>query len=292
VLVITTPTGRVGRQVLARVLDTDTPVRVIARDPARLPADVLDRVDVVQGSHGDADVVDSAFAGADTVFWLVPPDPRAESVERHLVDFTAPAVDAVKRHGVRRVVGISSLGRGVARNAGHVTASLAMDDLIESSGVDYRALRMPGYMENVLQQVGPIKGQGMFFMTLSPDHRIPTVATRDVAAAAARLLTDDSWSGQGSVPVMGPEDLSPNDMAAIMSEVLDRPIRFQQIPEEGYKGTLLGFGMSEAWAQGLVDMAHAVEEGVYNAEPRTAESTTPTTFRQFCEEFLKPAVVS
>jgi hypothetical protein len=35
----------------------------------------------VQESHGDLHVVNRAFAEADSVFWLVPPDPRARSVE-------------------------------------------------------------------------------------------------------------------------------------------------------------------------------------------------------------------
>src|SRR3712207_7889186 len=46
-----------------------------------------------------------------------------------------------------------------------------------------------------------------------------TCATRDIAAVAARLLLDSSWSGVGSQPVLGPENLSFNDMAQIMSDV-------------------------------------------------------------------------
>lgn len=42
----------------------------------------------------------------------------------------------------------------------------------------------------------------------------------------------------------------------------------------------------------MVDMMLAKEAGVDNAEPRTPEVTTPTTFRQWCEEVLKPAVGS
>jgi hypothetical protein len=62
------------------------------------------------------------------------------------VDFTRPACDAFKRHEVKRVVGVSALGRGVAGNAGLVSGSLAMDDLIASTGVSYRALTMPSFM--------------------------------------------------------------------------------------------------------------------------------------------------
>lgn len=290
-IVVTTPTGSIGRQVLRNVLDSGEPVRVIARDPDRLPPQVRERVEVVQGSHGDSDVVDTAFAGADAVFWLPPPNYRAESLDAVYVDFTRPACEAFRKRGVKRVVGVSALGRGVAANAGHVTASLAMDDLIAASGVAYRALAMPSFMDNVLRQVESIRNQGLFFWPISGDRKLPTCATRDIAAVAARLLLDPSWSGQGSVPVLGPEDLSHDEMAEIMSEVLGKPVRFQEIPSEAFRARLLQSGASEAVAQGMVDMMAAKNAGLDNAEPRTPEATTPTSFRQWCEEVLKPAVL-
>ena len=239
-------------------------------------------------------VVDRAFADADAVFWLVPPDPHADSVEAAYVDFTRPACDAFKRHEVRRVVGISALGRGTAAagHAGLVTASLAMDDLIASTGVSYRALTMPSFMDNLLRQVPAIGSQGMFFTPISGDRKLPSCATRDIAATAARLLLDDSWRGTGHVAVLGPEELSFNDMAQIMSEVLGKPVRYQQIPAEALKNRLTGAGMSDAMAQATVDMMVAKDQGLDNAEPRTPESTTPTTFRQWCEEILEPAVLA
>ncbi|MCW2913571.1 MAG: NAD-dependent epimerase/dehydratase family protein [Actinomycetia bacterium] len=293
-IVVTTPTGSIGHQVLENVLDnvpdSGELIRVIARDPSRLPSQTRERVDVVQGSMDDIDVVTKAFNGADTVFWLVPPYSNAESIEGYALDFTRPACEAITSQGVKRVVGVSSLGRGAATSTG--LGSYAMDGLIESTGVSYRALRMPGFMENMLHQVEPIKNQGMFFLPASGNRKLPTCATRDIAAAAARLLLDDSWSGQDSVPILGPEDLSYNDMAQIMSEVLQRPIRFQQVPGDAYKATLMQHGMNEAWAQGVVDLLAKIDKGLYNAEPRTPQSTTPTSFRQWCEEVLKPAVLA
>ena len=134
-IVITTPAGQIGRQVLDNLLDSGEPLRVIARDPRHLPAEVRGRVNIVEGSHGDAAVVDKAFAGADAVFWLTPPDPRAPSVDAAFVGFTRPAAEAFNRHGVKRVVGVSALGRGTpwAAQAGFVTGSLAMDDLIAAA---------------------------------------------------------------------------------------------------------------------------------------------------------------
>jgi hypothetical protein len=55
---------------------------------------------------------------------------------------------------------------------------------------------------------------------------------------------------------------------------------------------LTEFGISEVMAQGMVDMFAAKNNGLDNAAPRTPESTTPTSFRQWCEEVLKPAVLA
>ncbi len=294
-IVVTTPTGQIGRQVLNNLLSSsDEPIRVIVRDPSRLPAHIRERVEVVQGSHGDLDVVTRAFAGADSVFWLLPTNRQASSPESAYVDFTRPACEAFKSQGVKRVVGVSSIGRGKAmvENSGYVAASLAMDDLIASSGVSYRALTMPSFMDNILRQVGPIKSQGVFFDALPGDLKFATSATRDIAAAATRLLLDHSWSGVDEVAVLGPEDLSFNDMARIMSEVLGRPTRYQQIPAESLKASMVEYGLSEAMAQGVFDMTVAVSEGLYSNEQRTPESTTPTSFRQWCEEVLKPALLA
>jgi len=168
-----------------------------------------------------------------------------------------------------------------------------MDDLIASTGVSYRALTMPSFMDNLLRQVESIKNQGLFTAPMSGDLKQPTCATRDIAAVASRLLLDHSWSGVSEIPVLGPEDLSFNDMAQIMSEVLGKPVRFQQIPaDETFKARLLQRGSSEAMAQGYLDMWNAYNQELAITRPRPPEGTTPTSFRQWCEEVLKPAILA
>jgi uncharacterized protein YbjT (DUF2867 family) len=132
----------------------------------------------------------------------------------------------------------------------------------------------------------------MFVTPIAGDRKLPTCATRDIAAAAARLLLDSSWIGNGHVAVLGPEDLSFNEMAQILSDVLGKPVRYQQIPAEALMERLVKAGMSEAMARGTADMMAAKNEGLDNAEPRTPESSSPTTFRKWAEQVLKPAVLS
>ena len=107
---------------------------------------------------------------------------------------------------------------------------------------------------------------------------------------AARLLADTGWAGQEETPVLGPQDLSPDDMAAIISEVLGRTVRYRQIPYEAFKARLAARGMSESFTQGYVDMMRAKNEGMDNAAASGGAERTSTTFRQWCEDVLKPAV--
>ena len=170
-IVVTTPTGAIGHQVLEKVIGSGEKIRVIVRDASKIPANVREHVEVIEGSHGDADVVNKAFAGADSVFWLVPPDFKATSLEQAYVGFSRPAAEAIRKHGVKRVVIISAIGRHWPGNAGYVSASVAMDKLIESTGVRCRVLTMPSFMDNTLRQVQPIKSQGMFFGTRDPERQ-------------------------------------------------------------------------------------------------------------------------
>ncbi|MDG3016993.1 NAD(P)H-binding protein [Speluncibacter jeojiensis] len=289
-IVVTAPTGHIGTHLLDRLLAHREPVRVIARDPARLPAPVRDRVEVVQGSHRDTDVVDRAFAGADAVFWLMPAEPAASSIYQTYVGDSIPAAEAIVARQVPRVVVVSALGRGTQLYAGHASASWAMDDLLRSTGAHVRALANPTFMDNVARQVVSLADHGALTGTLPGDQKAPTVATADIAATAATLLADHTWTGQDTVNLLGPEDLSLNDQAAILTEVLGTPVRYERTDRRAYKQDLLGYGMSEAIAQGLIDMDTAKEHGLDTAVSRMPENTTPTTFRQWATDVVKPAV--
>jgi hypothetical protein len=68
-------------------------------------------------------------------------------------------------------------------------------------------------------------------------------------------------------------------------------VRFQETPMEALQSRLIGGGYSPGMAQAMIDMMAAKNEGLDNAEPRTPQSTSPTSFRQWCEDVLKPAVL-
>jgi uncharacterized protein YbjT (DUF2867 family) len=290
-IVVTTPTGFIGSKVVHELLAANEAVRVIARDPDKLPAEDRSRVEVVRGSSDDASVLDRALAGAESLFHVVPPFFGAPNVTEHYLQFTRPVIAAMQRHGVSRVVTVSGIGRRSSAKAGPVSAALSKDRELERAGLHVRALWCPSFMENTLRSVDSLRTQGRFAGPLRADVKAPRVATCDIAAVGARLLRDRSWAGPGGVAVLGPEDLSMDDQAQILGDVLARPVRYEQVPPDVYKAQLMKYGASEDFAQALIDMAAAKDDGLDLTEPRTSENTTPTTFRQWCTEALAPAVL-
>jgi uncharacterized protein YbjT (DUF2867 family) len=290
-IVVTTPTGQIGSQLVRQLLDQGEKVRVVVRDASRLDGTVRDRAEAVEGSHADPAVLDKALPGTEALFWLVPPDPRAPGAEEHYLRFARAGAAAIARHGVGHVVGVSSAGHSWPAPAGVLSAAFAMDAELGTSGAAYRALSMPFYMENLLGQLDAIRGQGAFYLTCAGDRPLALIATRDIAAAAAGLLTDRSWAGQENLPVFGPDRLTPDGMAEVISQELGRPVTYRRMSMDDFASQLRSRGASDQAVKDRTDMFAAQDHGIYDADWATAKPT-PTDFRTWCREVLKPAADS
>lgn len=287
-IVLTTPTGNVGSQLLAELLNADSePLRVIVRDPSRLPHAVRDQVQVIVGSHNDPSVLDQALDGAEGLFWLIPPSTRASSAKEYYLSFTRPAVGAIRRHEIGHVVGISSAGWDWPHPAGLLSAAHAMDTELENSGAAYRSLGMGFYMENLLRPLPRMLSEGVLSLPLIPDRPLATIATRDIAVTAASLLLDRSWEGTDHIPVFG-DNLTPSEMAATISDVLGSQVTFEEADLEQQTASTIRRGVPEGMARDFTAMYWAQQNGIYD-ENWAHATRTPTSFRTWCETVLAPA---
>lgn len=289
-IVVNTPTGHIGSRVVDLLLAAGEKVTVLHRDPEKV-RHLADRgVRVVQGSIDDPAAVGRALEGAEALFWVTPPPARP--------DFLAWAVEAGKNaavaarsHGIRRAVVLSSTG---AHNGRHDLVGILRDveDAFRSALSDVTVLR-PGYfMENLLSSVETL-AQGALYQICPGDMRVPTVATRDIGDKAAGALLDRGWSGHRILGVHGPEDLSHDEIAAILSEELGRPVGYVELPIDQFREGLLSEGLPPFVADLLTELYDGARNGYLDpAEPRTAEITTPTSLRTFVREVLRPAVES
>jgi uncharacterized protein YbjT (DUF2867 family) len=288
-IVVTTPTGHVGSRVVERLLAAGAPTTVLARDPGKLPAAVREQAAVHQGDLADAGALRAATRGARALFLVVPPHMTTHDWAAFQLDVGRAAADAVRANGVERVVFLSSAG--AQRDDMYAVTRLgAVERLLGEAAPHVLALRAAFFYENFLAAVPTMAGDGAVYLSLPPERRIAMVAARDIGDVAAEALLGGGWSGTAVRGVHGAADLSVVEATAAIAEATGRAVRYVQVPPAAATQALLAMGASAHVADEYPKLFEAIGRLDYQAEPRTAETTTPTTFAQWAREVFAPAV--
>ncbi|MBD2773719.1 NmrA family NAD(P)-binding protein [Iningainema tapete] len=198
----------------------------------------------------------------------------------------------MQANSIPYVVHVSSGGGGVI-NAGPVSGLHDVEGALDAVATNILHLRCGNFMENFLTQLQAIQDQGCFYYPAPGDYPIPMVATQDIASVAAKYLRDRSWVGHNVLAVHGAADLSFDEAAKIMSDVLGKTIRYVSLPPEQFRQVLLSHGASADGAEQFLLMFHAfTQQNAYAAEPRTPQTTTATTLAQWVKTMLilRPSV--
>jgi uncharacterized protein YbjT (DUF2867 family) len=103
-------------------------------------------------------------------------------------------------------------------------------------------LRPAWFMENASWDVAPARDNGVIPSFLQPLGKpVPMVATADVERVADELL-QEVWSGRRIVELEG---VAQNEIAAIFSKILGRPIRMEAVPHETWVALFKSQGMKD-----------------------------------------------
>lgn len=291
-IVITTPTGQIGRALTEQLLGCGEAVTLLVRAAQKLPETVRKNATVFEGSLDDAEFVTYATQGAEALFWLTPPNLGAANLRAWYRQFGDVAAKAVQANRIPYVVNISSGGGGVT-DAGPISNLHEVEQVLDTVATNILHLRCGNFMENFLTQLKPIQHQGCFYYPSPGDYPIPMIATQDIASVAAQHLQKRSWTGRKILAVHGAADLSLEEAASILSDVLGKSIRYVSVPSEQFRQILLSQGASGDGAEQLLRMFDAVvNQNAYAAESRTSETTTPTTLAQWARAVMLPLIQS
>jgi uncharacterized protein YbjT (DUF2867 family) len=290
-IVVTASTGHIGHRVVEHLLAAKADVTVFVRHPKKLPDAVRELVRVERGELEDVDALTRAFKSAERAFVLVPPNMTASDwaewhrrVGRHYGE-------ALAVNDVRHAVMISSFGAGQP-HLGPITYLGDVEESIQAATPNAMILRCGYFMENLLQFVPTLRESSVMYNPIPPTTPLPMVATRDTADVAAMKLLDRSWSGHRFLGVLGPRDVTMTEAAVAIGRALERPVTYAQVPLEAAVDAMRKMGMSDDVAEGYGEMLRGLSTPGIGAEPRTAESTTPTTIEEFARTVIRPAVLA
>ena len=289
-IVINTPTSNIGCALAARLLDAGEQITVLSRNKKKVEELLRRGARVVEGSFEEPALLAEALEGAEALFWLTPPPARPDYYA-WATKCAKQAAMAAKKAGASRAVVVSSMGAHTGPGTGAVGPAREMENDFEASLPAVVSLRPGIFMENFLLSAGMIAQAGQIFVPIQPGKKWPLVATADIAAKAACWLFDRGWTGHYRVGVHGPQDLSTGEAAAIISSAVGKPVQCIDATLEQARGALTGMGMPGFVVDLIIEQYVAFRDGRLDpAEPRTPDTTTPTTLAEFARTTLVPAI--
>ncbi|HVH71713.1 MAG TPA: NAD(P)H-binding protein [Candidatus Dormibacteraeota bacterium] len=285
-------TGNTGSVVARRLLDRGKKVRVIGRDNKKLDPFVTRGAEAFAADVLDTDALSRAFADAQGVYALIPPNMTSPDLRAYQDQVTESIAKALEKGGVAHAVTLSSVGADKPDKTGPVVGLYKMElRLAEVRGLNALHLRAGYFMENTLAQVGIIKSFGMMAGPLRADVPLPMIATRDIGVAAAEALLRLDFKRQQTQELLGPRNVTYAEAAKIIGSAIGKPdLAYVQLSDEQVIEAMTRMGISRNIAQLLCGMSAAINSGYMKSlERRSDKNTTPTTFEEFVQEVFLPA---
>jgi len=275
---VTGPTGNVGTILVPLLVRSGASVRALAHSPASRTAIEAHGAEAVDGDLDRPEAVEVAMAGCDKLFLLSPPGPEQPIRE-------IAAIDAAKRAGVEHVVALSVTGADSSSASALARWHGDIDEHLAASGLQFTILRPTGFMHLHLLPVHTVNAEGRWY-GMTGDGAAGYVDAADVAAAAAGALTTTGHAGS-VYEITGPEAITMPQAAGQLSNVIGRDVAYVDVPAEQFFGFLLGAGLPEWVADGLVNFYKAIREGHAATVTNSVEELAghrPRTYRQVLED--------
>jgi len=234
--------GQVGSVVARTLIAAGQPIRAIARDAAKGRAWTDRGCELTLASIENVAALTSAFSGADGVFVLVPPnfDPAPEFPEARGIAATLRA--ALNAARPARVVYLSTIG-AQASQSNLLTQHTIVEQALGELPMPITLLRPAWFMENCRWDVAPARETGVIPSFLQPlDRPVPMVATADIGRVAAGLLLGGR-SDRRVVELEGPQRVTPNEIAAVFTRLVGRPVRMEAVLRESWEDLFRSQGM-------------------------------------------------
>jgi uncharacterized protein YbjT (DUF2867 family) len=279
-ILVTGATGTVGSEAVRLLRRRDQPVRAMVRDQHKAAPLAAAGAELARADFDDPASIDQAMTGVDTVILVSPAVPAQE----------LNVVGSASRHGVKSVIKVTSKASAdspIARRRGQAEIEAGLI----ASGLPHTLLRANAFMQNTLALAPAIARTGGFGSSAG-QGRVGMVDARDVAAVAAELAAGpDQQAGQHagrSYRLTGPALISYADVAAVLSEVLGRPVAYRLVSFEEDRAAMIAGGVPAVIAEMNAQAFSLIAEG--DAAWRSEDIPTllgrpARSYRQFATDF-------
>jgi uncharacterized protein YbjT (DUF2867 family) len=287
-ITVTTPSGHIGNRVVNLLLESGAEITLLARNPAKLAVLKARGVRIVKGEQADPQAVAEAVNGADALLWVNPPAYTAADPIKEARGNAEAAASAIRKNPNIRVVLISSTGAEHSSGTGPIVTLNITEEILKNATKNLTILRCESFMENILGSLSTIVSQGAIYSIEPGDASFPQIATKDIATVAARELLSGQ-SGTKIIDLIGPETISHNQVAEILSRTLGKQVKHVVVSTDQLRAGLVAAGFSDTVASSFIEMSEAGNKGLLADFLGDERRKGTTTFEQFAREVVLPA---
>jgi uncharacterized protein YbjT (DUF2867 family) len=252
-------TGKVGGATARHLLAHGRPVRALVRNREKASGWAKQGVELIDGDWNDSAAIERALTGVEGAFVMLPavwaPSPDYQEAKGVIANYVAALTQAPPP----RVVALSSMGANRTTGLGMITALSLLEQGLRDLISPLAFIRAGGFFENFLYGLQVAQG-GTLPVYYTPTNRKSTmVATNDVGAQVATLLTGPAWSGQRVVELGSM--VSADEVAEQLSEVLNLHVKAFAVPRAGWPSAFEQLGIPNGRTGPAEEMFEAVNAG-------------------------------
>lgn len=269
--VIVGATGQTGSVVAETLLAQGKPVRVMARSADKAAGLQAKGAQVAIGSAEDVVALTAAFKGATGAYLMIPPDMQARDVLGRGERIIEAQAAAARAAGLSHVVLLSSVGAHRSHGTGVVKTLHHGEKVLAALPSAFTSIRAGYFFENWAGLLPVASDKGMLPTAISLGLKMPMVSTQDVGQVAAQALLESPPPGtRRYIELAGPVDVSPTDVAAVLSQLMGKTVAPVQITLDDMKKSLVGMGASVDTATQFAELIEGFNSGATTLDSQNA----------------------
>src|ERR1700678_2919859 len=268
-------TGKVGGATAEHLLAQGKKIRALVRNREKAANWANQGVELVDGDWNDPVAIERALKGVEGAFVMLPavwaPSPDYKEAKGVIANY----VQALTKAAPPRVVALSSMGANRTSGLGMITALSLLEQGFRRLPSPVAFVRAGGFFENFLFGLQVAQG-GTLPVYYNPTYRKSTmVATNDIGAEIATLLTGPAWSGHRVIELGSM--VSADEVARQLGEVLKREVKAFAVPRAGWAEAFQQFGIPKGHTGPAEEMFESVSAGWMDLGITDTEHVAGTT---------------
>ena len=249
-------TGKVGGATARHLLARGKNVRALVRDREKAASWADQGVELVDGDWNDAAAIQRALDGVEGAFLMLPatwaPSPDFKEAKSVIANY----VEALTKVATPRTVALSSMGANRTSGLGMITALSLLEQGFRDLTSPIAFVRAGGFFENFLYGLHVAQGGTLPVYYNPTDRKSTMVATNDIGAEVATLLTGPAWSGHRVIELGSM--VSADEVAAQLGDVMQSEVKAFAVPRAEWPAAFEQFGIPK----GQTGAAEAMFEAI------------------------------